>query len=105
MHVLAVHVRFDSVYLFLDLADGLAFEFPLDCFPLLQAASGAGRTHFAISLDGEQVFWPELDEDMNVTALLASFPDNLRHYKRRLSSPGGRTSGAARPRLPRATAV
>ncbi|TCG04091.1 ethanolamine utilization protein [Paraburkholderia steynii] len=77
MHALAVDVRFDSAFLFLDLADGRAFEFPLDWFPLLQAATGVGRTYFAISLDGDQVFWPELDEDMNVTALLASFPDRL----------------------------
>jgi hypothetical protein len=66
-----VDVRFDSAHLYLDLADGRAVEFPLDCFPVLEAATDDERTHFAISLDQEQFFWPELDEDMNVPALLA----------------------------------
>jgi hypothetical protein len=74
MHALAVEVRFDSAYLFLDLGLGRALEFPLDWFPLLQAAIGAGRPRSAISLDCDQVLRPELDDDMNVTALLASLP-------------------------------
>jgi hypothetical protein len=79
MHAAAVDVRFDNAHLFLDLADGRAVEMPLDWFPLLQAATDVERTHFAISLDREQLFWPELDEDMNVTALLEWLPEGLRH--------------------------
>jgi hypothetical protein len=70
---------FDTAHLFLDLADGRAVEMPLGWFPLLQAASNAGRRRFAISLDHEQLFWPELDEDMNVTALLEWPPERLSH--------------------------
>lgn len=79
MRAAAVNVRFDDAHLFLDLADGRAVEMPLDWFPLLRAATDAERTHFAISLVREQLFWPELDEDMNVTALLEWLPENLRH--------------------------
>jgi len=75
----AVDVRFDSAHLFLDLSDGRAVQFPLNWFPVLQAATSAEREHFAISMDHEQLFWPELNEDMSVTALLLSLPDSSLH--------------------------
>ncbi len=52
----AVDVHFDSVNLFLDMSEGPAVQFPLDWFPVLQAASTAEREHFAISLDHAQIF-------------------------------------------------
>jgi hypothetical protein len=67
----AVGVRFDSTHLFLDMSDGLAVSFPLDWFPVLQAATASEREHFAISMDRQQLFWPEIDEDVNVPALLS----------------------------------
>ncbi|AUT76781.1 DUF2442 domain-containing protein [Paraburkholderia hospita] len=67
----AVGVHFDSAHLFLDLSDGQAVSFPLDWFPVLQAATAAEREHFAISTDRQQLFWPEIDEDVNVPALLS----------------------------------
>ena len=69
MEEAAVDVRFDSVHLFLDLSDGRAITFPLDWFPVLQAATAAERRHFAISVDQQLVFWPEIDEEVNVPAL------------------------------------
>lgn len=75
----AVDVHFDKVHLFLDLSDGRAVQFPLNWFPVLEAATTAEREHFAISMDRQQLFWPELDEDMSVTALLLSLPDTQRH--------------------------
>jgi hypothetical protein len=75
----AVDVHFDSERLFLDLSNGQAIEFPLDWFPVLQAATVAEREHFAISMDRRQLFWPELDEEMNVAALLQYLSDNTRH--------------------------
>ena len=75
LHAQAVDGHFDSSHVFLDFADGRAVEFPLDRFPLLQAASDVERTNFAISPDHQQLFWPALDEDMNVAALLA-LPDS-----------------------------
>ena len=72
----AVDVHFDSAHLFLDLCDGQAVPFPLDWFPVLQAATAAEREHFAISMDRQQLFWPEIDEDINVHALLSFQPEN-----------------------------
>jgi hypothetical protein len=79
MHADAVDVHFDSAHLFLDLSDGRAVEFPLNWFPTLAAATEAEREHFAISIDKQQLIWPELDEDMDVTALLLSLPESMRH--------------------------
>jgi hypothetical protein len=67
----AVDVHFDSAHLCLDLSDGQAVSFPLGWFPVLQAATAAEREHFAISMDRQQLFWPEIDEDVNVPALLS----------------------------------
>ena len=74
-----VGVHFDCVHLFLDLSDGRAVEFPLDWFPVLQAATAAEREHFAISMDRQQLFWPEIDEDVNVPALLAYRSGTVHH--------------------------
>jgi Protein of unknown function (DUF2442) len=79
MHADAVNVRFVRAHVVLDLADGRAVPFPLHWFPILEAATTAEREHFAISMDHQQVYWPELDEDMNVTALLQSSGDTPRH--------------------------
>ena len=75
----AVSVHFDSGHLFLDLSDGQAIEFPLVWFPVLQAATAAERGCFAISVDGQELYWPDLDEEMSITALLQSLPDRTRH--------------------------
>jgi hypothetical protein len=58
MHAQAVDVHFDSSHVFLDFADGPAVEFPLDWFPLLQAASDGERANFAISLPDSWRPWP-----------------------------------------------
>ncbi|SDJ57933.1 Protein of unknown function [Paraburkholderia steynii] len=80
----AVGVRFDSTHLFLDMSDGGAVSFPLDWFPVLQAATAAEREHFAISMDHQQLFWPEIDEDVNVPALLSFQSESAR---RKCASP------------------
>jgi hypothetical protein len=51
MNRAAVDVHFDRVHMFIDMSDGPAVQFPLDWFPVLQAATAAEREHFAISLD------------------------------------------------------
>jgi hypothetical protein len=75
MRVDAVNVHFDSTHLFLELSDGREIGFPLRLFPVLEAASSGEREHFAISLDHQQLYWPELEEDMSVSALLRSMPE------------------------------
>lgn len=74
-----VGVHFDSKSLFLDLSDGRAVRFPLVRFPTLQAATAAEREHFAISMDRRQLIWPEIDEEILVSALFSSQSDATRH--------------------------
>ncbi|HKU00997.1 MAG TPA: DUF2442 domain-containing protein [Paraburkholderia sp.] len=66
----AIDVAFDGPMMYIDLSDGRAIQLPLRLFPILDEASSEQREHLAISLDGQQLFWPELEEDMSVTALL-----------------------------------
>ncbi|CAE6807163.1 DUF2442 domain-containing protein [Paraburkholderia haematera] len=75
----AVNVHFDAKFLVLDLADGRAAYFPLELFPLLESASPMERGHFAISIDRQQLHWPELGEDVDVTALLLPLDDAKLH--------------------------
>lgn len=70
-----VSVHFDSMHLFLDLSDGRAVELSLDRFPALQASTSAERGHFAISMDRQQLFWPEIDQDIDVPSLLSLRPE------------------------------
>lgn len=42
----AVNVHFDGVHLFLDMSEGPAVQFPLDWFPVLQAATVASVNTF-----------------------------------------------------------
>ncbi|MFP3550170.1 DUF2442 domain-containing protein [Paraburkholderia sp. SIMBA_049] len=79
MNGAAVDVHFDDVHMFLDLSDGQTVPFPLGCFPVLQAATDVEREHFAISMDRQQLYWPEIDEDVNVPALLSFQPENAGH--------------------------
>ena len=74
-----VSVHFDSLHLFLDLADCRAVQLPLDRFPVLRAATTSERGHFAISLDRQHLYRPELDAEMNITALFQSSRDSTQH--------------------------
>ncbi|KAE8757181.1 DUF2442 domain-containing protein [Paraburkholderia madseniana] len=77
MHGVVVDLRFDNTHLFLNLSDGQAVRFPLNWFPVLKVATATEREHFAISLDRQQLFWPEIDEDVNVPALLSYRPETV----------------------------
>jgi hypothetical protein len=75
----AVNVHFDAKFMVLDLADGRAAHFPLDRFPVLESASPMEREHFAISIDQQQLYWPELGEDVSVTTLLLPLDETKLH--------------------------
>lgn len=71
MNCWAVSAHFDSRHLFLDLSDGTAVEFSLDRFPALREATSMQRGNFAVTLDGLQLFWPDIDENVSIAELLA----------------------------------
>lgn len=74
-----INVHFDSGHRFLDLSDGRAVLFPVDRFPALQAATSAERGHSAIAMDRQQLFWPEIDEEIEVSALFSHRPETAHH--------------------------
>lgn len=74
-----IDVHFDSRSLFLDLSDGRAVRFPLGRFPALQSATAAEREHFAISMDRRHLLWPEIEEEIPVSALFSRGFDATRH--------------------------
>src|SRR5579863_8514343 len=76
MRVDAVDVHFDSTHLFLELSDGREMRLPLRLFPVLEVATAAEREHFAISIDHQQLLWPELDEEMSIAALMRTVPES-----------------------------
>lgn len=53
------------------LADGRTISVPLVWFPRLARASASARAKWELLGDGEGIHWPEADEDVSVTGLLA----------------------------------
>jgi hypothetical protein len=68
---LARQVAVSDTTLAVELADGRSIAVPLEWFPRLVAGTRAERSHWRIIGRGEGIHWPELDEDIEVEALLA----------------------------------
>ncbi len=66
----AQQVRFESDYVWIDLADGRIIGMPLDWFPWLQSATEAQRQGY--DLLGDTVYWEELDEGIDLLAMLTA---------------------------------
>ena len=69
-HALARTVRFDKHMLHVLLQDGREISVPLEWFPRLRNASDKQRKHWRLIANGVGLHWPEVDEDISVTALL-----------------------------------
>jgi len=55
----------------IDLADGRTIIVPLVWYPRLWYGTVEERTHFEIIGDGAFIHWPDLDEDLSVSGILA----------------------------------
>lgn len=75
---LARQVTFDEDTMWVDLADGRTLGVPLAYFPRLLNASPAERTKCVISGGGTGLHWDDLDEDIDVAALLLGIGDRTR---------------------------
>src|SRR5208283_5660614 len=64
-------VKVSDEGLTVDLMDGRTIVAPLAWFPRLWHGTPQERTHFEIFGDGAYIHWPDLDEDLTVTGLLA----------------------------------
>src|SRR4051794_32896924 len=57
-----------------DLVDGRTIIVPLSWYPRLWHGTAEERGRFEIFGDGSYIHWPDLDEDLTVTGLLAGLP-------------------------------
>jgi len=75
---LAKQVRFDEDTMWVDLVDGRTLGVPLAYFPRLLNASPAQRMKYVVSGGGTGLHWDDLDEDIDVAALLLGVGDRTR---------------------------
>lgn len=68
----AEKVRVTAKELVVQLVDGRRLEIPLSWFPKLLHAAPAKRNRFRLIGEGIGIHWPDLDEDLSVSGLLAS---------------------------------
>ena len=76
-----------------DLVDGRTIIVPLGWYPRLWNATPEERDHFEIFGDGSYIHWPDLDEDLTVSGLLAGrhsgeSPQSLKKWLERRNVPG-----------------
>lgn len=69
--VRAQEVEVTEDTLVVSLADGRTIIVPLAWFPRLWYGTPKERAHFEIIGDGNYIHWPDLDEDLSVTGILA----------------------------------
>lgn len=68
---LAHNVQCKNDILSVELVDGRTITVPVMWFPLLSNATQAQRENWVILGDGEGIHWPDIDEDLSVSALLS----------------------------------
>ena len=68
---LAKAVSFDDAAMHVTLTDGRILSVPLIWFPILHEASAEQRSQYEIGAGGRSLHWPEIDEDLSVSQLLA----------------------------------
>lgn len=71
LHPQAVSVSFTEVAIVVDLADGRTVSAPLVWFPRLLSASPQQLENWELLGDGEGIHWPDIDEDISISGLLA----------------------------------
>jgi len=67
---MAIDVRFSKKKMCVGLKDGREISVPLDWFPSLKEATPKQRKNWRLIGKGVGIHWPDLDEDLSVSALL-----------------------------------
>jgi hypothetical protein len=66
----AIDVRFSKKKICVGLRDGREISVPLEWFPRLREATPKQRKNWQLIGKGIGIHWPDLDEDISVSALL-----------------------------------
>ncbi|TDG05096.1 DUF2442 domain-containing protein [Paraburkholderia guartelaensis] len=75
MNVRILDLHFEADSFTVRLSDGRTLTVTLARFPTLLHATVEQRKHFRISASGQGLHWPDLDEDIGLTGLLAGRGD------------------------------
>lgn len=67
----AQHVTISDDALHVDLTDGRTIVVPLMWYPRLWHGTPEERSHLEIIGDGAYIHWPDLDEDLSMTGIIA----------------------------------
>ncbi len=73
---LATSVTASEDALSVELSDGRSISVPLAWFPRLLHGTSAERENCTLIARGEGIHWPDLDEDISVSSLLAGRPSD-----------------------------
>jgi Protein of unknown function (DUF2442) len=71
---LATAVAVTDDTLTVELTDGRSISVPLAWYPRLLHASSAERGNWHLIARGEGIHWPDVDEDISVSSLIAGRP-------------------------------
>jgi hypothetical protein len=88
----AQNVTVSEDSLAIDLVDGRTIVVPLVWYPRLWHGTLEERSHFEITGDGTLIHWPDLDEDLSVSGILAGCrsgesPQSLKRWLVERTSP------------------
>lgn len=71
---LATSIALTDDTLTVELADGRSVSVPLAWYPRLLHATAAERDEWRLTAQGEGIHWPQVDEDISVSSLIAGRP-------------------------------
>ena len=63
-----IKVWFDKGRIFIKTNQGNTYSRPLEAFPLLFEATGQQRARYEIGLDGDDLHWDDIDEDIHISS-------------------------------------
>lgn len=72
--ILARSVSVTEDSLMVELTDGRTLSVPLAWYPRLQHGTPAERNNWRLIGSGDGVHWPDLDEDISISGLVAGHP-------------------------------
>jgi hypothetical protein len=72
--ILAQSVSLTDDFLIVELTDGRSLSVPLAWYPRLQHGTPEERNRWRLIGCGDGIHWPELDEDISISGLVAGRP-------------------------------
>jgi len=70
----AIEVHVTDEEIIVSLLDGRTIAIPVEWYPRLLHASTEERLEWELIGDGEGIHWPQIDEDVQVSALIYGLP-------------------------------